>query len=278
MLVGLAVAASALAASPASQKQDGISVLVTGATGQTGKLLYKYLKADPRIGVVRALVHGSGSGSPEKRKEAAAALNCSACDASEGVYYGDITAPPTLTAAFHGVDTVAVVTAVGSGGFSNDTLTKEVEFVGVENQAAALVAGAADVSKKHLVLCSAMGTGVSPFGPKPSHGPPAFLKDIMFWKLNAEAFLGASGIPNTVVKPCGLDATYGRGGKQLLVGHDDNLPRDGMISREDLAAVMLEAIASRTTGLRFDLCVGNGAPTTDLSKLLDEAKYPWAKA
>ena len=157
--------------------------------------------------------------------------------------------------------------------------TKEVEFTGVENQVAAIVAGASDPRKKHVVLCSAMGTGVSPFRPKPSHGPPAFLKDIMFWKLNAEAFLGASGIPNTVIKPCGLDAEYGRGGKELLVGHDDNLPRDGMISREDLAAVMVEAIVfpSRASGLRFDLCVGNGKPTTNLAELLDDARYPWAK-
>ena len=99
----------------------------------------------------------------------------------------------------------------------------------------------------------------------------------MFWKLNAEAFLGSSGIPSTIVKPCGLEATYGRGGKELLVGHDDNLPRDGPISREDTAAVMLEAVASRASGLRFDLCVGNGAPTTNLPKLLDDARYKWGK-
>ena len=101
----------------------------------------------------------------------------------------------------------------------------------------------------------------------------------MFWKLNAEAFLGSSGIPNAIVKPCGLDATYGRGGKQLLVGHDDKLPHNGMISREDLAAVLTEAVASRTSGLRFDLCLGapDGKPTTDLPKLLDDARYPWAK-
>ena len=50
-----------------------------------------------------------------------------------------------------------------------------------------------------------------------------------------------------------------------------------MISREDLAAVMVESIAAETAGLRFDLCVGNGAPTTDLAKLLESARYPWAK-
>ena len=99
----------------------------------------------------------------------------------------------------------------------------------------------------------------------------------MFWKLNAEAFLGSSGIPNAIVKPCGLDATYGRGGKQLLVGHDDQLPHMGEISREDTAAVMLEAVASRASDLRFDLCVGDGPPTTDLAALLEGARWPWAR-
>ena len=61
------------------------------------------------------------------------------------------------------------------------------------------------------------------------------------------------------------------------MGQDDNLPRDGMISHEDTTAVMVEAIASRSAGLRFDLCVGNGAPTTDLAKLIDGSRYPWQK-
>ena len=37
-------------------------VLVTGATGKTGLLLYAQLKADPRVGEVRAFVfHGDGA-------------------------------------------------------------------------------------------------------------------------------------------------------------------------------------------------------------------------
>ena len=129
-------------------------------------------------------MYGSGSGSPEQRKKAAAALNCSACDASEGIFYGDVTVPASLTAAFSGIDTVAITTG---GGFGNDTQTKAVEFLGVQNQAAAIVASGSGLGTKRVVLCSAMGTGVSPFRPQPAHGPPAFLKDIMFWKLNAEA-------------------------------------------------------------------------------------------
>ena len=92
MLVGLVVTALAVVAPPA-QAQDGVSVLVTGATGRTGKILWRYLKADKRIREVRALVYGSGTGSPAERKKAAAALNCSACDSTEGIYYGDVTVP-----------------------------------------------------------------------------------------------------------------------------------------------------------------------------------------
>ena len=140
--------------------------------------------APPYPTQVRALVYGSGSGSPEQRKKAAVALNCSACDASEGIFYGDVTVPASLTAAFSGIDTVAITTG---GGFGNDTQTKAVEFLGVQNQAAAIVASGSGVRTKRIVFCSAMGTGVSPFRPQPAHGPPAFLKDIMFWQLNAEA-------------------------------------------------------------------------------------------
>ena len=177
-MIGVALLTLGFAAPPEHAK-PGLSVLVTGAAGRTGKILYGYLKADPRIGEVRALVYGSGTGSPEERQKAKAALNCSACDASEGIFYGDVTAPSSLTAAFGGMDTVAITTA---GGFGNDTQTRAVELMGVENQAAALVAGASDVSAKRIVLCSAMGNGVSPFGPQPAHGPPSFLKVVTFTK------------------------------------------------------------------------------------------------
>ena len=156
--------------------QSGLSVLVTGATGRTGQVLYNYLKVDHRVGGVRALVHGSGSGSPEERMKAKQALNCSACDSTEGIFYGDVTVPSSLTAAFAGIDTVAIAVASGSG--SNSTMQKEIEFNGVENQAKLLVSGASDVSTKQVVLCSAMGTG----SPQPPH--PG-LKDIMFWKRKA---------------------------------------------------------------------------------------------
>ena len=243
---------------------DGPTVLVTGATGGTGKLLYAQLKADPRVAAVRALVR-PGPGSKEKAKDA---LNCTACDDSEGVYYGDVTIPTTLQPAFHGVDTVAIVVGVGFG--ANQTVQKAVEFTGVENQVSALATADSSVAlaDRRVVLCSSMAT-TNPH-PLPFEGG-----SVLFWKLNAEAFLGASGIGNTIVKPCGIEGKYGRGGKELLVGHDDQLSILGATSRADVAAVMAEAVVQRAAGLRFDLCVGNGAPTTDLAALLEAARWPW---
>merc|ERR1740117_525937 len=79
------------------------TVLVTGAGGRTGRQVYTKLKAQ---GInVRAMVFNISS--------AKAALNCSKCDASEGIYQGDVTDPATLIAPTAGVSAVAI--CVGSG-------------------------------------------------------------------------------------------------------------------------------------------------------------------
>lgn len=185
-----------------------------------------------------------------------------------------MTDPVSLVAPSLGMDTVAI--AVGVGETANKTLMKDVEFIGVKNQVAALAtqagATAADVSAMRVVLCSSMAT-TNPH-PLPFEGGP-----VLFWKLNAEAFVTAHSMGATIVKPCGIEGTYGRGGKQLITGHDDVLvgKSAGAISREDVAAVMTEAVVERASGLRFDICIGSGAPTTDLGALLQGTRYPWER-
>ena len=109
------------------------TVLVTGATGRTGKLLYAQLKARSDIAEVRALVRASANATNKAR----ATLNCTKCDASEGVFYGDVTIPSTLEEPMVGVDTVAITVGVGPSAENskNETFLKSVEFTGVENQA-----------------------------------------------------------------------------------------------------------------------------------------------
>ena len=120
----------------------------------------------------------------------------------------------------------------------NATQQEAVEFTGVENQIKALTAGNPYVppSRLNFVLCSSMGT-TDP-SPKPYEGG-----SILFWKLNAEAFLGASGVTSVVVKPGGLidgDANKAT----LVVGHDDTLlttVSPPTVTRADVARVMVAA-------------------------------------
>lgn len=147
-------------------------------------------------------------GGSDAKARAASALNCTACDSSEGIFYGDVTAPATLAPAFQGVDTVAI--AVGVGGGVNKTVEKAVEFIGVENQVASLMNGTSSADPR-VVLCSSMMTT----DPKPL---PFMGGSVLFWKLNAEAYIGYAGVGAVVVKPCGL-TDGAKGGKELTVGH-----------------------------------------------------------
>ena len=218
------------AGAAAMPKEDvfGGGVLVTGAGGKTGSLVYKQLKAQG-VKNLRASVYSLD--------KARSALGCTKCDASEGIFVGDVTRPETLAAAFKGVKTV--LCAVGAGEGMNATMQKAVEFTGVENQIGALTAGNPGVAPAELtfVLCSSMGT-TDP-APKPYEGGP-----VLFWKLNAEAFLGSCGVTAVVVKPGGLmDGPAGK--STLVVGHDDTLLAISppTVTRSDVAAVMIAAAA-----------------------------------
>ena len=122
-LLGLLVAQGATGAGPV--------VLVTGAAGRTGSLLFSALKHDSRIGAVRALVRNV--------TKARAVLNCTKCDETEGIYVGDVTKPSTLVKPMAGVDTLAIAAAVG--GSTPVKVMRAVEFTGVET-----------VSYTHLTL------------------------------------------------------------------------------------------------------------------------------
>ena len=197
-------------------------------------------------------------------------LGCSKCDESEGIYLGNVSNESALLRAAAGASAVAI--AVGVSGLGPPGPVKGVEFTGVQNTVAALgtpanIAAAGGLGGLRVVLCSSMGTTT-----------PDTSKDaILFWKLNAEAFVGASGMPFAIVKPCGLLETPGNK-SHLLTGKDDSLLAISppIVSRTDVAAVMAAALARPgEPRLRFDLCSKAGEPQRDLQKLLDETEYPW---
>lgn len=111
--------------------------------------MYAGLQATKQF-TVRALVHSNAS-------EAAATLHCKACDASEGIYYGDVTNVTTLIAAFSGAS--AVVSAVGVSGEVPEAIEAAVEWRGVENQVAALANQSTSLPASQLkfVIVSSMG-------------------------------------------------------------------------------------------------------------------------
>lgn len=261
--VAVLLAASVAAASP--------TVLVTGATGRTGFLLYKQLKEQ---GVsVRAFVRNA--------TKARLMLNCSRCDASEGIFVGDVTKQEDLVPAVTGATALAIATSASPicpkpGDMSSCYYPKgaypvDVDFHGGKAQIQAF-AMANRANPGIVVLCSSMGTTEADnFLDKLGNGY------ISFFKLNEEAFLMSSGIPYTIVKPCGLtdDAASQ---SELVVGHDDDTHENPpVISRADVARVMAEAALhpELSRNLRFDLCSRPGPATTDVSSILKAARYPW---
>jgi len=239
------------------------TVVVTGATGGTGSLIYKKLKATAGV-EVRALVTSLA--------KAKTVLNCTACDASEGIYLGDVTDKSTLIDLMTGADSVAIAVGLSGKNVSTDIM-KAVEWKGVENQVAALVG--ANTGKKasdfFVAFISSMGTT----DPKPAayEGGPD-----LFWKLQAESFLQSSGVGFTIIKPCGLVEGAAQT-KKLLVGHDDTVlgPVYHSIPRADVANVMVAATMDRegSSGLRVDLCSKPGPKTTDYTALLKAARWSW---
>lgn len=259
LLLGTAVAAAAAA-------QDDV-FLVSGATGRTGSLIYSSLAAAqaPGTAPVRALVRDLDT--------ARSVLNCTACDASEGIYLGDVTDPATLVAALAGVTRLAI--AVGAPGDSTSDEQASIEWRGVQNQVAAMALQAdRPLAELRVALISSMGT-TDP-DPQPYMGGAD-----LFWKLQAEAFLGTCGVPSYIVKPCGLSDDPGSA-RTLLVGHDDDIldTRPPTVPRADVARTMVHALTAPqcvAAGLRLDLCSTKGEATEDLDALFQAGRWSWAE-
>jgi len=246
---------------------NGQIVLITGATGRTGSRLYHQLKEDNKVREVRVFVRDV-----DKARDV---LGCEKCDISEGIYIGDVTEPDDFSdEMMEGVSTVAI--AVGAGGSTPKEMQRAVEFDSVITTVRKLAASSSDKNNLKVVFCSTSGTTMPP----PKEAPSQF-SDVFFWKLNAETFLASSGIANTIiVKPCGLSDGIGKN-STLTVGHHD-LPKTHyhMMSRDDVASVMAEAIYMKSTpgtDLRFDLCSKPGPPNKCLHQLIESSKWEWEK-
>eukprot|EP00971_Amphidinium_carterae_P086350 1708947-Amphidinium_carterae.1 len=172
------------------------TVVVTGATGRTGALVYKsFTSASSLLGwKVRGLVRNA-----TKAKEV---LGCGDCTEKEGIFVGDITTPETLAPLMRGATVLVIATSSVprcAGGIETCTYAKgqypvDVDYHGGIRQ---LVAFAnASKSTGHVILISSRGTTEpDSFLDKIGHGY------VNFYKLNLEAWLQSSGLESTVIKP-----------------------------------------------------------------------------
>ncbi|KEH22902.1 putative NAD(P)-binding domain-containing protein [Medicago truncatula] len=243
------------------------TVLVTGAGGRTGQIVYKKLKERPNEYIARGLVRSEES----KQKIGAA----------DDVFIGDIRDTESLAPAIQGIDALIILTSgvpLMKPGFDptqgkrpefyfeDGAYPEQVDWIGQKNQIDA--AKAAGV--KQIVLVGSMG-GTDLNHPLNSLGDG----NILVWKRKAEQYLADSGIPYTIIRAGGLQDKEG-GIRELVIGKDDELLKTDIrtIARPDVAEVCLQALNFEEAQFKaFDLASkpeGTGSPTKDFKALFSQ--------
>lgn len=213
-------------------------VLVTGATGRTGSLVFRRLCRQPDIFDAKGF-----------------ARSCAKVETMFGstshFHIGDVTDSEALSSALEGCQALVILTSAvpqmqppsapgerPKFSFIPGGMPEQVDYVGQKYQIdAALQAGV-----EHIVLVGSMG------GTNESH-PLNRLGNgnILIWKRKAEQYLIESGMPYTIIRAGGLQDQPG-GKRELLVGKNDRFLTDNptgiptSIPREDVAEVVVQAL------------------------------------
>ncbi|KAL3642491.1 hypothetical protein CASFOL_013306 [Castilleja foliolosa] len=240
------------------------TVLVTGAGGRTGQIVYKKLKEQSDHYTPRGLVRTQES----KEK----------IGGQDDVYIGDIRNIDSIASPIQGIDALIIVTSAvpkmkpgfdpAKGGrpefyFEEGASPEQVDWIGQKNQIDA--AKAAGV--KQIVVVGSMG------GTNLNHPLNALGNgNILVCKRKAEQYLADSGIPYTIIRAGGLQDKEG-GVRELLVGKDDELlqTETKTVARADVAEVCIQALSFEEAKFKaFDLAStpeGTGTPTKDFKAL-----------
>ncbi|KAI4340070.1 hypothetical protein MLD38_024942 [Melastoma candidum] len=243
------------------------TVLVTGAGGRTGQIVYKMLKERSEQSVGRGLVR-----TPESKAK---------IQGADDVFVGDIRDANSILPAFQGIDTLIILTSAVPkmqpgfdptlGGrpefyYEDGAYPEQVDWIGQKNQ----IDAAKAVGVKQIVLVGSMG-GTNPNHPLNSLGNG----NILIWKRKAEQYLADSGIPYTIIRAGGLQDRDG-GVRELLIGKDDELLQTNTksVPRPDVAEVCLQALLYEEAKFKaFDLASkpeGAGTPTKDFKELFSK--------
>lgn len=206
-------------AKPAGGAAPKPVVVVAGATGRTGRLVLEQLAQDGRF-EVRALARDPA----KAKREVGAGYEWVAAD---------VTKPETLAAPMRGA--TYVVCAIGATERSGPNGPEFVDYGGVVNLTDAAKQGGA----RQLALVSSIGVG----------GEGGFTRwilnliggDVLVWKAKGEAYLRASGLPYSIVRPGGLrDGPAGKEGLAIV----QDVDAFGDITRADTAAVAIATLGN----------------------------------
>ncbi|MEZ5565534.1 MAG: SDR family oxidoreductase [Gammaproteobacteria bacterium] len=212
LLAGILLAAACVAGNAADHARG--SVLVAGATGQTGRLIVAGLMAEGYT--VRALV----------RDEATAR---ELLGDRVKLFQGDVKEPASLTTAFAGAD--AVISAIGAKAAKGPDRPELIDFQGVKNLADAAAAAGA----RQFVLVSSRSV---------THTDNPLNKmfgNVLIWKLKGENAVRTSGVPYTIVRPGGLINDAGAA-KNIKFEQGDVDTGSTRIARADLARVCIASL------------------------------------
>lgn len=244
-----------------------LNVLVTGAGGRTGGMLFNLLRNDDSFSV---------SGLVRDVKRASDSLGT-----SQGLLTGDITKPDTLPSVMEGRDALVILTsamplmkppaeegAPPTFYFAEGAMPEQVDWIGQRNQIDA--AKAAGV--KHVVVVGSMGmTDENHPLNRVGNG------NILRYKLKAQVYLKESRIPYTIINPSGLTMDP-PGKREIILGVKDELfelygQNQISIARADVARVIVAALKDDSAKNKwFDVAskpLGDGTPTEDPSPLFE---------
>jgi uncharacterized protein YbjT (DUF2867 family) len=213
-------------------------ILVTGATGRTGRLVVEKLRRLPEAFDVVGLARSSA-----RLQEV--------FGSSEGFVLGDIRDRAAMDAAIKGCQALVILTSASprpqpastpgerpSFAYEPGGSPEHVDGEGQRHQIDAAVAAGVE----HVVLVGSMG-GTQIDHPLNKMGGG----NILIWKRRSEAYLIASGLSYTIIRAGGLlDQPGGR--RELLVGKDDaflNETPGGIppaVPRADVAELVVQAL------------------------------------
>lgn len=202
-------------------------VIVFGATGPTGTLVTRALRARsvPVAAVIRSAT----------REQAL-------LEQGIAVYHADVMAAQAPCTVLNSTlkSFPILLNLLGGNPFQDPSTWPDYD--GVVNVTNAAV----EAGYRRYVLVTSVGTGASwPYVPESA----GYIKPIIQLKSRAEAHLKATGLDWTIIKPGGLgppDYEIARGNPLITENHGVR----GLIDRQDLAEVVLRALAADPAAVR----------------------------